>query len=250
MGRLTGKVALITGGARGMGEAHVRHFVSEGAQVVFGDVLGDEGRTVAADLGPDCRFVPMDVTVAEDWQTATEAAADTYGRLDVLVNNAGVLTYRRITDMTSEEFHRITDVNLFGSWLGIKSVIAPMTDAGGGAIVNVSSIEGFIGAAGLAAYSASKFGIRGLTKAAARELAEAGIRVNSVHPGAVDTPITTDPGFADIDAEHFMKSMVIPRFAKPREVSRVVAFLASDEASYCTGSEFLVDGGLLTGAGY
>ncbi|MGE5292346.1 MAG: glucose 1-dehydrogenase [Micromonosporaceae bacterium] len=251
MGRLDGKVALITGGARGMGEAHVRHFVEEGAKVVFGDVLETEGAKVAADVGDACRFLPMDVTREDDWATATAAAVETFGKLDVLVNNAGILIFRKIAAMTLDEFRRVIDVNMVGTWLGIKAAIEPMTAAGGGSIVNVSSIEGFIGAAGLSAYSASKFGIRGITKAAARELARQHIRVNSIHPGAVGTQMVQDPDLiAEVNAEAFVASMPIKRFAKPVEVSHVAAFLASDEASYCTGSEFVVDGGILTGAGY
>ncbi|MFI6450959.1 glucose 1-dehydrogenase [Streptosporangium amethystogenes] len=249
MGLLDGKVALVTGGARGMGESHVRLFLQEGARVVFGDVLDEEGKALAEETG--ALFVHQDVTRAEDWERAVGAAVDTYGKLDVLVNNAGILKFRRIEDMALEEFERVLDVNLKGTWLGVKSVIEPMRAAGRGSIVNISSVEGFIGAEGMSAYSASKFGVRGVTKAAARELAQFKIRVNSVHPGAINTSMVLDPEIiAKVDAEAFMKSMVIKRFAKPVEVSHVVAFLSSDRASYCTGSEFTVDGGLLTGAGY
>ncbi|GIH80730.1 glucose 1-dehydrogenase [Planobispora longispora] len=249
MGLLDGKVALITGGARGMGASHVRLFIEEGARVAFGDVLDEEGKAVAEETG--ALFVHQDVTRPEDWQRAVDATVEAYGRLDVLVNNAGILKFRRIADMTLEEYDRILDVNLKGTWLGIKSVIEPMKAAGGGAIVNISSVEGFIGAEGMSAYAASKFGVRGVTKAAARELARFKIRVNSVHPGAIDTAMVADPEIAaEVDAEAFFKSMVIKRFAKPVEASHVVAFLASDRASYCTGSEFTVDGGMLTGAGY
>ncbi|WP_068921882.1 glucose 1-dehydrogenase [Planobispora rosea] len=249
MGLLDGKVALVTGGARGMGASHVRLFTEEGARVAFGDVLDEEGKAVAEETG--ALFVHQDVTRPGDWERAVAATIEAYGRLDVLVNNAGILKFRRIADMTLEEYDRILDVNLKGTWLGIKSVIEPMKAAGGGAIVNISSVEGFIGAEGMSAYAASKFGVRGVTKAAARELARFGIRVNSVHPGAIDTAMVADPEIAaEVDAEAFFKSMVIKRFAKPVEVSHVVAFLASDRASYCTGGEFLVDGGMLTGAGY
>ncbi|MET9343070.1 MULTISPECIES: glucose 1-dehydrogenase [unclassified Nonomuraea] len=249
MGLLDGKIALITGGARGMGEAHVRLFVEEGARVVFGDVLDDEGKQLAEATG--ATFVHHDVTNPAEWERAVGTAVDTHGRLDILVNNAGILKYGRISDMSLEDFQRVVGVNLTGTWLGIKSVIDAMKAAGRGSIVNISSIEGFIGAAGLSAYAASKFGVRGVTKAAARELAPFKIRVNSVHPGAINTPMATDPDLmAEVDGEAFVKSMVIKRFAKPVEVSHVVAFLASDRSSYCTGSEFTVDGGLLTGAGY
>ena len=247
MGRLDGKVALITGGARGMGKSHVRHFVAEGARVVFGDVLDDKGRYVADGLGEQsCRYVHHDVT--------TEA----FGRLDVLVNNAGVLRFASITDMPLAEFRQILDVNAVGCWLGMKSVIEPMKAAGGGSIVNISSIEGFTGAAGLSAYSASKFAVRGMTKVAAQELGQFGIRVNSVHPGGVLTRMTLEqastaqaavPGHA-VDGEAFLKSLPISRMAEPIEISRLVAFLASDDSSYSTGSEFVADGGVLSGPGY
>ncbi|GIH96686.1 glucose 1-dehydrogenase [Planobispora siamensis] len=249
MGLLDGKVALITGGARGMGAAHVRLFVEEGAQVAFGDILDEEGKALAEETG--ALFVHQDVTVPGDWERAVNATVEAYGKLDILVNNAGILKFRRIADMTIEEYDRILDVNLKGTWLGIKSVIEPMKAAGRGSIVNISSVEGFIGAEGMSAYAASKFGVRGVTKAAARELARFKIRVNSVHPGAIDTAMVADPEIAsEVDAEAFFKSMVIKRFAKPVEVSHVVAFLASERSSYCTGSEFTVDGGMLTGAGY
>jgi 3alpha(or 20beta)-hydroxysteroid dehydrogenase len=249
MGLLDGKVALITGGARGMGESHVRLFLEEGARVVFGDVLDNEGKALAEATGAP--FVHQDVTKLEDWERAVNTTIETYGKLDVLVNNAGILTFRRITDMTLEEYDHVLDVNLKGTWLGVKSVIEPMKAAGRGSIVNISSVEGFIGAEGLSAYSASKFGVRGVTKAASRELSRFKIRVNSVHPGAIATSMALNPELmAEVDGEAFMKSMVIKRFAKPVEVSHVVAFLSSDRASYCTGSEFTVDGGMLTGAGY
>ncbi|MEU8266890.1 glucose 1-dehydrogenase [Sphaerisporangium sp. NPDC049002] len=248
MGILDGKVALITGGARGMGTSHVRLFLAEGAQVVFGDVLEEEGKALAEETG--AIYVRHDVTRPEEWAHAVSVATGAYGKLDVLVNNAGILRFRRIADMTVEEYERVLDVNLKGTWLGVKSVIEPMKAAGRGSIVNISSVEGFIGAEGMSAYAASKFGVRGVTKSAARELAKSKIRVNSVHPGAIDTPMVASPELAEVDGEAFVKAMVIKRFAKPVEVSHVVAFLASDRSSYCTGSEFTVDGGLLTGAGY
>src|SRR5215469_1194044 len=191
MGRLDGKVALITGGARGMGKSHVRHFVAEGARVVFGDVLDDKGAKVAAGLDErSCRYIHHDVTSEAQWAAAAAAAVDTFGRLDVLVNNAGVLKFAPIADMSLDDFRRILEVNAVGCWLGMKTVIEPMKAAGGGSIINISSIEGFTGAAGLSAYSASKFAIRGMTKVAARELGQFGIRVNSVHPGGVLTRMT------------------------------------------------------------
>jgi 3alpha(or 20beta)-hydroxysteroid dehydrogenase len=253
MGRLDGKVALITGGARGMGKAHARHFVAEGARVVIGDVLDERGAYVAGKLGPEvCRYVHHDVTSEAEWAAAVQATLDAFGRLDVLVNNAGVLTHATIAETTLEEFRRVLDVNLVGCFLGVKAVIGPMSAAGGGSIVNVSSIEGFAGAAGLSAYSASKFGVRGVTRSAAQELGRYGIRVNSVHPGGVMTRMVMESAksFTAVDPEQFIKSMPIPRFAEPAEISKLVAFLASDDASYSTGSEFVADGGILSGPGY
>jgi 3alpha(or 20beta)-hydroxysteroid dehydrogenase len=253
MGRLDGKVALITGGARGMGKSHVRHFVAEGARVVFGDVLDDRGEAVAAGLGEQsCRYTHHDVTSEDDWAAAVALALDAFGRLDVLVNNAGILTFASIADMPLAEFRRVLEVNAVGCWLGMKVVIGPMKAAGGGSIVNISSIEGFTGAEGLSAYSASKFAIRGMTKVAARELARFGIRVNSVHPGGVLTRMIIESAGARAaeDGEAFIKAMPMGRFAEPVEISRLVAYLASDESSYSTGSEFVADGGLLAGPGY
>ena len=253
MGRLDGKVALITGGARGMGKSHVRHFVAEGARVVFGDVLDDKGAKVAAGLdGQSCRYIHHDVTSEAEWAAAVAAAVDTFGRLDVLVNNAGVLKFAPIADMSLDDFRHILDVNAVGCWLGMKAAIGPMKAAGGGSIINISSIEGFTGAAGLSAYSASKFAIRGMTKVAARELGQFGIRVNSVHPGGVITSMVLSQAEAadQMDPEAFLKAMPLSRFAEPAEISRLVVFLASDESSYSTGSEIVADGGLLSGPGY
>lgn len=253
MGRLEGKVALITGGARGMGKSHARHFVAEGARVVISDVLDDKGAFVAGKLSPDvCRYVHHDVTREDDWSAAVETTVNAFGRLDVLVNNAGVLIHAPIDQMSLEQFRSIIDVNLVGCWLGVRSVIAPMKEAGGGSIINISSIEGLTGAGGLSAYSASKFGIRGVTKAAAQELGQFGIRVNSVHPGGVITTMAMAAGqsLSNVDPLAFFKTMPIPRMAEPIEISRLVAFLASDESSYSTGSEFTADGGILSGPGY
>jgi 3alpha(or 20beta)-hydroxysteroid dehydrogenase len=251
MGRLDGKVALITGGARGMGKSHARHFAAEGARVVIGDVLDDKGRAVAEGL-EHCRYVHHDVTSEDDWVAAVAATIDAYGKLDVLINNAGILRHAPIASMDPAEFRRVIDVNLVGCWLGVHTVAGPMTATGGGSIVNVSSIEGLAGAAGLSAYSASKFGIRGITRSAAQELGPAGIRVNSVHPGGVMTSMALAAAehLTDIDPAAFLKSLPIARFAEPIEISRLVAFLASDESSYTTGAEFVADGGLLAGPGY
>jgi 3alpha(or 20beta)-hydroxysteroid dehydrogenase len=251
MGRLDGRVALITGGARGMGKSHVRHFVAEGARVVFGDVLDDKGGYVAAKLGEQsCRYTHLDVTSETDWAAAAALATDAFGKLDVLVNNAGILLFARIADMSLPDFRRVLEVNAVGCWLGMKAVIDPMTKAGGGSIINISSTEGFTGAAGLSAYSASKFAIRGMTKAAAQELGHLGIRVNSVHPGGVLTRMVLDQASNGHDGDRYLGNLPLARFAEPAEISRLVAYLASDESSYSTGSEFVADGGLLSGPGY
>ncbi|WP_433794991.1 glucose 1-dehydrogenase [Actinoplanes sp. CA-252034] len=253
MGRLDGKVALITGGARGMGKAHARHFAAEGARVVIGDVLDEKGQRVADGLGGDrCRYVHHDVTSPDDWAAAVGTTIDAFGRVDVLVNNAGILRHAPVAEMDPAEFRQVIEVNLIGTWLGIRQVVPAMIDAGGGSIVNISSIEGFAGASGLSAYSASKFGVRGLTRSAAQELGPLGIRVNSVHPGGVMTSMALAAAqtMTDVDGGGFLKGLPIARFAEPVEISRLVAFLASDEASYTTGAEFLADGGLLSGPGY
>jgi 3alpha(or 20beta)-hydroxysteroid dehydrogenase len=253
VGRLAGKVALITGGARGMGKSHARHFVAEGARVVIGDLLDEHGHAVAAKLGAQaCRYVHQDVTSETDWARAVATAVDDFGGLDVLVNNAGVLRRAPIAEMQLTDFREVLDVNLVGCWLGIKHVIAAMTAAGGGSIINISSIEGLVGAAGFSAYSASKFAVRGVTKAAAQELGRVGIRVNSVHPGGVMTPmaIAMAGSFSHADQIDVLNTMPIPRLADPMEISRLVAFLASDDSSYCTGAEFVADGGMLSGPGY
>src|ERR1700722_15730561 len=251
MGRLDGKVALITGGARGMGKSHVRHLVAEGARVILGDVLDDKGAYVAAQLGEQsCRYIHHDVRDEADWDAAVALATEAFGSLDVLVNNAGILTFAPIADMPLADFRRGLEGTPGGCWLGMKAVIGPMTKAGGGSIVNVSSIEGFPGAAGLSSYSASKFAIRGMTKAAAQELGQFGIRVNSVHPGGVLTRMVLDQAETGRDGERFLGSLPLGRFAEPAEISRLVAYLASDESSYSTGSEFVADGGVLSGPGY
>jgi 3alpha(or 20beta)-hydroxysteroid dehydrogenase len=234
-----------------MGMSHVRHFVAEGARVVFGEVLDDRGAAVAAGLGEQsCRYLHHDVTSEDDWAAAVALAVEVFGQLDVLVNNAGVLAFASIAEMPLADFRRILEVNAVGCWLGMKAVIDPMTKAGGGSIVNVSSIEGFTGAAGLSAYSASKFAVRGMTKVAARELAQFGIRVNSIHPGGVLTRMVIDSAGERDDGEAFIKSVPLGRFAEPVEISRLVAYLACDESSYSTGSEFIADGGMLAGPGY
>ena len=243
MGRVDGKVALISGAARGMGASHARLLVSEGAKVVLGDVLDDEGAAVADELGESARYVHLDVTDADDWTGAVDLALSAFGTLNVLVNNAGIVYRRTLRNLERERWQRVLDVNLTGTMLGIKSVIEPMTAAGGGSIINMSSIQGMRGTPGNHGYVASKWAIRGLTKSAALELASNNIRVNSLHPGMIRTPMTA----------HMPEDLVaspLGRIADPVEVSTFVLFLASDESSFATGSEFVMDGGLIAGVSH
>ncbi|NIH83674.1 glucose 1-dehydrogenase [Amycolatopsis granulosa] len=247
MTNLDGKVALITGAARGMGESHARHFVASGAKVVLGDVLDEPGRAVADSLGEHAYYVHLDVTSEAAWDAAVAVAISRFGRFDVLVNNAGVQPISPMADTSADDFRRCLDINTVGQFIGIKAVTAAMTEAGGGSIVNISSTNGFVGAPGMSAYTASKFAIRGLTRCAALELGHAGIRVNSVHPGGVDTAMTRDPEWEGQDQSAFFATLPVPRIGQPADISRMVAWLASDESAYASGAEFLVDGGLLAG---
>lgn len=246
--RLDDKVALISGGARGQGAAEARLFVARGARVVIGDVLGDEGRAVAAELGADaCRFVDLDVTDAEQWAAAVTTVTAAFGRLDVLVNNAGIVRAGWIDSVDPDDYMAVVRVNQLGTFLGMQSAVPALRAAGGGAIVNVSSIAGLQGVAGAAPYVASKWAIRGMTKAAAIEFGPDGIRVNVVHPGVIDTPMIRNPQFADVDPNDACRGFPIGRVGQPEEVAEMVAWLASDAASYSTGAEFLVEGGAMAG---
>ncbi|MCP5040960.1 MAG: glucose 1-dehydrogenase [bacterium] len=240
MGRLDGKVAIITGAARGQGEAEARLFVEEGAKVVMGDVLDDAGEAVAEEIGDEAVFVHMDVRHEEDWERAVAAAAG-FGPLNVLINNAAVTHFASIPDTTLDDYRRVIDINQIGTFLGVRSVVEPMKAAGGGSIVNVSSIDGLQAKNGLVAYASSKWAIRGLTKVAALELGRFGIRVNSLHPGGVDTVMGNPVGMDNID--DFYKDYPIPRCGKPMDIAHMALFMASDECSYSTGSEFVADGG-------
>jgi 3alpha(or 20beta)-hydroxysteroid dehydrogenase len=244
--RLAGKVALISGGARGMGASHVRMLVAEGAKVVFGDILDDEGKAVAAEVDPNSqavRYLHLDVTKPEDWDAAVATALREFGSIDVLVNNAGIINIGTLEDYALSEWHRILDINLTGVFLGIRAVVKPMKEAGRGSIINISSIEGMAGTIACHGYTATKFAVRGLTKSAALELGPSGIRVNSIHPGLIKTPMT------DWVPEDIFQT-ALGRAAEPREVSSLVVYLASDESSYSTGSEFVVDGGTTAGLGH
>ncbi|QLY30217.1 glucose 1-dehydrogenase [Nocardia huaxiensis] len=243
MADLTGKVALITGAARGQGAAEARLFAERGAQVVITDVLETEGKELAESLGAAARFVRHDVTDADSWNVAVAEAISSFGKLDVLVNNAAIYTMKPLVETSAEELERILKVNLVGAFHGLKAVIPAMTEAGGGSIVNISSQAGLEGLMNHAAYGSSKWGLRGLTKIAALELGPAQIRVNSVHPGPIATPmvpyLTTGPGS--------FPTLPLERTGLPEEVAELVAFLASDAAAYITGAEVTVDGGLAAG---
>lgn len=247
MNRLEKKVALVTGGARGLGAAAVRMMVKEGARVVFGDVLDAEGEALQEELGDSAVFVHMDVTEQSDWNAAIERA-EKFGPLNVLVNNAAVVHMAALTETTDEDYMRVFKINQFGTFIGIRSVIEPMKRAGSGSIINVSSIDGLHSAAGLSAYSSTKWAVRGLTKNAAIELGQYGIRVNSVHPGGMYTAMGGSE-FASVEDlnESTYSRFPIPRVGMPEEVAQLILFLATDEASYSTGSEFVADGGWFTG---
>ena len=240
-GRLDGKVALISGASKGQGEAEARLFLAEGAAVVLGDVLDTEGEAVAASLGDRARYVHLDVTNEDDWKQAVRTAGDAFGGLDVLINNAGIIRIGMMADVSLDEYMSVINVNQIGCWLGMKSASAIMRS--GGSIINISSMNGVMPGAGIMSYVASKFAIRGMTKAAALELGPKGIRVNSIHPGAILTDMAR-AGLAGIPGNPLAK-LPIPRIGEPEEVARLALFLASDESSYSTGSEFVIDGGWL-----
>ncbi len=244
-GRLEGKVALISGGARGIGAAHVRLFAREGAKVVFGDVLEEEGRKLATELagnGRDVAFVPLDVTREEDWARAVKTAVDSYGKLTSLVNNAGITHLATLLEETREGWDRVIAVNQTSVWLGMKMAIPSMRDAGGGSIVNISSLYGIIGSIGMAAYHASKGAVRILSKAAALEHAKDGIRVNSIHPGIIDTPLANSM-LTEEYLKHLVEVTPLGRRGRPEEIAWGSVFLCSDEASFVTGTELVIDGG-------
>ncbi|WP_330254579.1 glucose 1-dehydrogenase [Nocardia sp. NBC_00565] len=242
MDRVKGKTVIVSGGARGMGAAFARRLVAEGAAVVVADVLIDEGKAVAAELGDDAVFLPHDVTDESSWETVVAEAERIFGPVSGLVNNAGIVHVDPIEQLAEADYRRVIDVNQVGVFLGMKTVVPSMRRAGGGSIVNISSIGGIIAFSNILGYVASKWAVRGMTKAAAQEFGADGIRVNSVHPGVVATEMT-----ADSDRSHSMvHDQPLPRAAAPGELAGLVLFLISDEASFCTGSEFVADGGYTT----
>lgn len=248
MSRLAGKTAIITGAARGMGAVTARLFVENGANVIIGDILEEEGQALANELGEKARFIRLDVCNEKDWQQAVQAA-ESMGPLNVLVNNAGILVFKPIAEQSTEEYMKVLNINLVGCYNGIRAVIEPMKRAGQGSIINISSIDGLQAKNSLSAYASSKWGMRGLTKAAALELGHHNIRVNTVHPGGIHTAMGNQDQVEDDSMNVFYKNHALPRVGMPIEVARMSLFLASDESSYSTSAEFIVDGGWSGGLG-
>lgn len=246
MGRLDGKVAIITGGARGMGQTTATLFTEEGGKVVIGDVLDAEGEALAQTLGSSAVYHHLDVSDETDWKTLIEMTMETYGRIDILVNNAAIYFYATIEETENDAFRRLLDVNVMGPFLGMKTVIPFMKQNQSGSIVNVSSTDGLRGSCGMGAYNTSKWGVRGLTKCIAMEVGPFGIRVNSIHPGTVDTPMFNPDNQtrAELDATFAQNfpGIALGRVGDPLEIAQATLFLASDEAAYVSGAELAVDG--------
>lgn len=247
MGRLDGKVALVSGGARGQGAAETRMFASEGASVVFGDILDDLGKQVEAqvrELGGKATYIHLDVTQEEDWRRAVELAENRYGKLDILVNNAGIAMRKSLEDTTGDDWDRIMAINAKGVFLGTKHAIPAMRRSGGGSIVNISSTAGLVGSPySGASYAATKGAVRLLTKATAIQYAKEGIRCNSVHPGLLETPMTEDILANPAHREERTRRIPLGRIGTAEDIAYGVLYLASDESSFVTGSELVIDGG-------
>ena len=246
--RLDNKVALITGGARGQGAVEARLFAAEGANVVICDILDEEGKRIESEInntGGSSLFAHLDVTDESEWQHVIETTLNSFGKLDILVNNAGIYKWSQVEETTSELWDQTMDINAKGVFLGTKHAIAAMRNSGGGSIVNISSVAGLVGSANAAAYCASKGAVRLLTKSTAIQYAKDGIRANSVHPGIIDTPMTTPNLLATTEARDRSASRhPLGRVGTSEDVAYGVLFLASDESSFMTGSELVIDGGL------
>ena len=248
---IEGKVAIVTGGSRGMGEATVRRFVEEGAKVVIGDILVEQGEILAKELGDNCVFMRLDVSDEDNWEQVVAATVEQWGTVDILVNNAGILSFAMTHKLDKAEYERLISVNQVGPALGMKHVAKVMAKQGTGAIVNVSSVEGMGAAPGTLPYSGTKFAVRGMTKAAAWDLGRKGIRVNSVHPGAIRTDMIAEAGGGNEESEAYMASKnALKRMGTPEDVAGVMVFLASDDAAFVTGAEVTVDGGVSSTSGF
>ena len=241
MTRLQDKVIIITGAAQGMGETHARLCIDEGAKVVLTDINSDKGDALAKELGDNALFIKHDVTKEADWATVVEQTEVKFGQINVLVNNAGITTHKSILDTSLDDYRKILEINQISVFLGMKAVIPSMKKSKQGSIINISSINGLVG--GAIGYTDSKFAVRGMTKAAALECAPDGIRVNSIHPGVIATPMIMQGDTKDAVAA-FAKTIPMQRVAEAQEVSKMVVFLALEDSSYSTGSEFVIDGGL------
>ena len=250
-GTLNGRVALVTGGARGIGAATARLFATAGAKVVLADrrveLGGDAAAAINEEVPGSARFVELDVTSESDWERTVAQVQRWGGGVDALVNSAGIIRVSPITDLDLETFRKVLETNLIGTFLGIRAIIGPMRERGGGSIVNFSSPQGLEGREGFSAYAASKFGVRGLTKCAAIELGEFGIRVNAVVPGPTRTAMTQRPDWSEADYDAAYGRYPLGRMAQPEEIAALCLFLSSDDASFCTGSDFVVDGGVTSG---
>lgn len=241
MVRLKDKVALITGGAAGMGETHVRLFIEEGAKVVLTDINEEKGQQLANELGDNAHFIQHDVTDEDGWKQVVKEAEEKYGAIHVLVNNAGISPVLSLENSTLEDYKNVVQINQISVFLGMKYVLSSMKKADHGSIINISSINGLTG--GVIGYTDTKFAVRGMTKAAAKELAQYNIRVNSVHPGVINTPMVQESAaFEQIQA--MVEMIPMKRMAEANEISQLVLFLASDDSSYSTGAEFIADGGI------
>lgn len=241
MGQLDGKVALVTGAARGQGLAEATRFVAEGAAVVLTDVLVDEGAAAAAALGERARFIAHDVRSGEAWAEVVAFAVQEFGGVDILVNNAGVYGQVPLPELDETTFRRFLDINLVGPFLGIQSVTPSMIERGGGAIVNISSLAGLYAVPFAAAYTTSKFGLRGLTRAAAKELGPHGIRVNTICPGIIRTPMIA--GTVEEREHEVAAGLPVRRIGEAEDVANLVLFLVSEQSSFITGTEHVIDGG-------
>ena len=234
--RLSGKVALISGGSRGLGESHARAMIAQGARVVVADILDDDGQALVAELGEASRYIHLDVTSRSEWAKAVAFTLQEFGTLNVLINNAGIAHFSPIGEYKPEQWDTMIAINLTGVFNGVDASLQGLKAGAPSSIINVSSIAGLRGYSGLVGYNAAKFGVTGFTKSVALDVAQFGIRCNSIHPGVIDTPMTSNVGTR-------RKHVAMERTGRPEELSSLVVYLASDEASFCTGAEFICDGG-------